>query len=475
MEKFVLFVLLTLVLGLTACGNNATIDTDEEVVGYATAEFFSDELESVHAAINALRIKWNEDEKMHAQQYQLLREFAVKKNTGTIYLDDLIITLIRYTPTSYSRLLGFDENHRPKLRPVFNVSFLDSPSLDIEELTKALLNFTGIDEENIEIRMVDRVQLPLRERFDDFLLVNEEYYRLMQPYLRLREFATIINSDTYYYDEVVIAGIIDRLWSFSYYTPISRFGVWFLNEQYTKNTQLISEILEFTGLASDEISFTYMAFFHDFTQEDFLQVNAELGELTRQAQLLEEYQLIHTAVRSTRRGLFMHMPIRNVRNATIWMYEGWQPFRVTLDRAYYPPSEGFIEDLLNFTGIDRNNIEFEVYDLRDLVNRLEPEDLAILMALETYKVYVNAPFWENPHQNHPVIYEITLPRFYGCDKFAIHLYDIDLLIFLYYDQEITYFEAIIAGMEAMGIPGDRVTFAVEVAHRTILYGLPYYI
>jgi len=478
-----------MLLALAACGHNPAFETAEAAEVHEAPEYNeataaaipiatynNDLLEAAHATLEALREKAAQAN-YHPAQYQLLREFALIQNTGTVGLADIVIPSVSFRPENWLTIWDFDENLQPEVRPVFNVHFQGVDYAQKDGLIAELLAFTGIDKDNIELHMLEEEFQPTRfNSLADYLLVNQEYYQIARPYLRLREFATIVNSETTYYHEVIIRSIADD-WRFYAEDAdrTERFVLWFLKEEHMEDERLISELLEFAGLNSNQITFGYSATIPEFTSADnyFLQANTQLGELANQHQLLREFLDIQNAP-TTRRGEWMQRVIRTIDRPSHFGNDDWRPFRVSLDVAYYPPSEEFVAELLAFTGIDRDFILFQLSDWsanlsaanQEFVDALTEEDAALFAALQAYMDTVNAPFWQNPRHNHPVIEEILPPMFISedmiYDDFLIQLYDGDLLGFMPADLLLAYLQTIRADIiEATGIPSERLTIREE--------------
>ena len=505
MKKYTLPIILIAMLALVACGESATADADiieiseaVEVIRIDEANMsnetintptyiainspspiipvvldIDDPLEAAHATLEALRAKWSESNN-HTAQYQRLREFATIKNTGTVYLSDIVISTVQFMPGDWLEIWDFDENIQPVLWPVFVVFFNAVTYDDVDDLIEELLAFTGISEDRIQFFKPDGEAQPIRpnrsNRLHDYLLVNKEFYQIMQPYLRLREFASIVNSSTTYYHDLIIRSIgDDGLISAEDLERTDRFVVWFLGPQHMENDTLIAEILDFAGLNSDQVTFGYSAIIPEFNREDFLLANTQLGELANQYQLLRKFEDMQN-VPTSRRGVWIHEPIRHVSRPRHAGDEGWLPFRMSLDVAHYPPSEDFIADMLAFTGIDRDFIVFELSSVSaanlETIDMLDEESMAIFIALQAHIDALNAPFWHEPSLFHPVIEDMLPPVFFNEDRFyddfLVHLYDGDLLGFLPADQILAYLEAIRTDIiEATGIPSERLTIWEE--------------
>jgi len=479
MNKYILLVLLATALILSACEitqENASVQ--DGAASYVPAvnsiNTENDETDYLHAArlaVEELRVRWGESEQ-HRYQYQLLREFALKLNTGTVYLSDIVISEVRYTPSNWLAIWDFDEYNRPVVRPVFYVFFLGDDYMDKNVIVEELLAFTGIDENNLYVRAFDVVRQTSAET--DYLLVNEEFYRIMRPNLRMHEIATKINSGTTYYHEVIVTSISDRWTRWNsvnlFYLPPpnmprDRFMVWLSSDEHVNNVQLISEILEFTGLDSEDVFFGRVPTMgSNYTRQVFLQVNKELGELAAQYERLKEFMEMNLVL-NTRGDDTFYGPIRSVMPASHGEY--WRSFRVWVDNEYYYDNEAFIDELLVFTGIDRDNIELlKSWDLivkQEVRDELSYAEMEILIALEAYMNMVNAPFRDDSYHNHPVIMEVLPPGFFTDDRFVVRVFDGDLLGFLSAKEITAYLEAIRADIIDMtGISGDSFVLDAEI-------------
>jgi len=396
-RKMLTICVLTTLLFLAACANNTLAAGHEP--------------EYIHETEYSAERAMDYEAGSFEAQLALLNEFAVSLNTGGVLLQDLRITRIESNPMQES----------------FFVNFYHVFDLLDDALISGLLEFTGIDESNIDFRL--NPWLGLHEDFSDYLLVNEAIFRFEEPSRLLREFAKTINATTYSH-EVVITFIRDYRHMIDL-MPIAssaarnspRFRVGFATEEMLSDQELINAILEFTGIDEHNITFERQLIGFDYRFVDFLRVNAELGELVRQWELLEEF--MHTTEIRTRHGRVMYSAIRTVSPArpdttTVPTedpgYMRLNPrFEVGFSSQEYLEDEELISDLLKFTGICPENIEFYVFGRNSIgwepfiLEYLSPEQLADLDKIENFMDMVNAPFWEDTYNNDPVIYRISLP------------------------------------------------------------------
>ena len=319
---------------------------------------------------------WEPPPTEHEFQLQRLREFAKKLNAGGTDLSDLRITRVWGHP---GRTLGTWCERTQQARQVsFDLTFNHEEDFDNAELIEEMLTFAGICEDDISINLSFTGYLMLWGNVSqfEFMLSNAAVYEFVKPYLRLREYAMYVNSGTTFLDEVVI---------------------------------------------------TYI-------DEDFLQVNEELGALYNQFKRLLLFSDL-VMVRSARRNIVMDLVIWGMSPAAS-RGEG-SGFSVSLDECSLH-HEDFKKTLHAFTGIAKDNIDFEPAMIfgwyHPTRHNLTPRQQAQYDALLAFKEYVNAPFWYDSYLHDPVIVQINLGgrwnhnmRRFILTHFDVMLYDPELL------------------------------------------------
>ena len=371
------------------------------------------------------------------RQLALLHEFATMLNTGGVELSDLRIT--RVWGHSYRGLGILNDRTGEPMQVSFDVSFFNEADMHDEALIAELLAYTGIKEDNISFSAWQGV-VPFV--YYEFLLVNQAVYAFAKPYLLLHEFATNINSGTTYYHEVTVTALMDQgkfsdiTWG-DVHSP--RFEVGLSTSELVNNQELISEILEYTGIDSDDIVFTQMAIDSRYIEADFLRVNAELMELYLQWNRLTEFMAM-AQIRTVRRNLLMDSVMSSMSPAnrgTIpfpmgdgTMWDGF-PFTLSLSHQRHLDNEEFINNLLEFTGIAPEDIEISLGGRFYFGGppRLTQSQQKIRESLEAFIDRANAPFWEDRYANDPVIVRMYVPDTWEnmSDKFILWLYDMESL------------------------------------------------
>jgi len=321
----------------------------------------------------------------------------------------------------------------------FDLTFFNESDMRDDALIAEMLAFAGIDEDTISI---DAWQGVVPWRYYDFLLANKAVYEFARPYLRLRDFAMQANSSTRYEYEIVVTGISDILqqWDMmegdipDHFFPRFIVGI---SPRYIDNQELISEILRFAGLEESEVQFESMGHNSFYTEQDFLRVNEALDTYYRQWERLNDF-IDLLPVRTVKRGLILDWPVN------MWSPAGSRGdgsgFNVGFSSQAHMDNEELKEALLIFTGIDRDNIDFEVVGeftvgWTPTRENLTPEQLRALDMLEAFVEKVNAPFWQDRYTHDPVVVRIELTgdwdwegtEEFTLSAFTLFLYDPDLL------------------------------------------------
>jgi len=283
--------------------------------------------------------------------------------------------------------------------------------------------FDGIDTSDWP-EWIERIELP-----ESFELRREicdgQRYICNEQYQRLREFARNINSGTTYYHEVIITLV---QYHGSHIDP-PNYSIWF--SSVSEHQDVVEEMLAFAGLSRRYVRLESqpgaVSGYAGMFAPDYLLVNAELRELGEQWDRLDVFASYMSPIRSVRRGIVMDIVIsgfspagrgnRIFRRSDGTISERNTPFKVTFTYEHHLDNEALIGAILDFTGIDRDNIRFcggggqFPFAIGWTPTRwdISPEQLAMLERLEEYMAKVNAPFWEDRHSNDPVIVRIGLP------------------------------------------------------------------
>jgi len=351
-------------------------------------------------------------------QLARLHEFATNLNRGSVALSDIIVTRIWGHPEGHvmpDPITGLD------IRILFDVGFFHTSTLHDEYLIEELLEFTGINRDDISFFAYPQV-IPFV--FYEFLLVNTTINEFAQPHLRIKEFARNINSDTITYDEALIT----VFWDMGQFVDLlqggvmqPRFTIGLAVPELKYDANFISELLSFTGVSLDDIEFQQTDVGSHYIEFDFLHVNAELGELAQQWERLVQFSNL-TTIRTIRRDIPMENLINFIAPASVGMdtiigADGrviWDASRFQVgfaDKGYL--TEDFLIDLmLEFTGIARDRIYLTSGDTSGW--QISPRDLnaeqrIIFELLDDFMETVNAPFWQDRHAHDPVIVKIDLP------------------------------------------------------------------
>jgi len=360
-----------------------------------------------------------------ALQLDRLREFATNLNAGGTELSDLRIIEIADNPDGPRHI---------------HVMFMHEDDYNNAELVAEMLEFTGICEDDIYIRVsASDFRLFAREGHYEFMLSNQAVYDFLKPYLLLREFAMYANSGTTYVDEIVVTSIINNYdpLRIDHEIPPRRFPGYSVGlSPNAFNDEVRDEIMAFTGLARPEVQFTMMV--ADDFRFDFLQGNDEWMQLAQQRERLHAFQDL-IVVRSVRQDIIMDRVLARVANACFRFKEPGDPFfGVMLRECMYDNAE-LKEALLAFTGIDEDNISFLLYDpfihgtnMHTLSRHwLTPRQRTDLEALETYMEQVNALFWHDRYRYDPMIVSVDplgrQQHGFGLHQYIITLYDPDLI------------------------------------------------
>ncbi|MCL2415632.1 MAG: hypothetical protein FWD01_02360, partial [Defluviitaleaceae bacterium] len=317
----------------------------------------------------------------------------------------------------------------------FHVTFFNYEDVHNNQLIAQILEFTGIDEENISFDYAS--EIAIWGEYPDFLLVNRAVAEFARPYFRLTEFAANINSQSVRAEDVVITKIQDHLHFIDIIEDANlpsdsfRFTVGLSSTEYLNNRELIiNDILEFVGLDESDISFQYHDISFHIPNDDFLMANEGLRELVQQREYLNEFINL-TFVRSIQQNYIIKSPIISAGLAA----EGSDSYRfkVGFSEESFMNNQYLREVLTAFTGINGENIDFELLEPRrgvgvgnEAFNRLSPEMQADLIALEEYMEIVNAPFWQDRYAHNPVIALITISWDFP-DNFVVFLYNPELL------------------------------------------------
>ncbi|MCL2571205.1 MAG: hypothetical protein FWE11_02280 [Defluviitaleaceae bacterium] len=365
------------------------------------------------------------------QQLALLHEFARNLNYGGVELTDLRVTRVWGHPGR--TLETYDIRTGTSMQVSFDMAFFNKEDMHNEELIAELFAFTGIAEDDISIAAWPGI-VPFR--YYDFLLVNQAMYEFAKPYLLLREFAMNINSDTTHYHEITITSISDHA---QFNCLISdrqrntRFEVGLSTTEHVNDQDLRVEILDFTGLSSSEVSFLQRSVGSAYIESDFLRENAELAELYRQWNRLQEFWDI-VQVRTARRGLVIdHVitsigpPSRGIAPFTLNDGTVLDPsvFSITFSRQSHLEDDNLLAQLMDFTGISRDAINFnEGIFYHGGHAALSPTEREHQISMNEFMDRVNAPFLED-RSSDPVIVRWMGPWdwFNWNNSFIIYLYD----------------------------------------------------
>jgi len=356
-------------------------------------------------------------------QINRLREFAANLNAGGIEMSDLRIIEVANCSSMPNSV---------------SVMFMHEDDYNNTELIAEMLDFTGICEDDIYIRLLTwGFKILAWEGHYEFMLPNQAVYNFLKPYLLLREFAMYANSGTIYRDEIVVTRITDFHQSLLIGSEIPqhlslRYNVSLSPNSF--NNKVKTEILVFAGLEANEVQFTEMAATNFFA--DFLLANEEWLHLSLQYERLRAFQDL-IVVRSARHDTIMERVLERVFAADFhWKESGDPYFSVKMQECMYNNKE-LREALLAFTGIADDRISFELYEpcvFGQHMSRhsLTPAQLTDLETLEAYMEKVNAPFWYDRYQHDPVIVRIAMTcrsAQHGCvlREYIITLYDPDLI------------------------------------------------
>jgi len=437
-EKNFITAFLAMAFLLTACIQNDY--TEEEMPGVEITHTpgegtFSRHLES----IRQLAQTWD-DSQLSEQEKQLhrLREFARNLNAGGEELEDLRITRIwwhRHGPINV-----WCDRSQQGIDALFDLTFNHADDFNNTELIEEMLAFAGISEEDIYINLGGSNWVVLWGQVEDieFMLGNQAVYEFVRPYLRLREFAMKANSGTIYRDEAIITMVDDVHQQqpigqelSSHFFPRYRIGI----SPLANEAEIAEEMLAFAGLHKNDVQFQVMDAHHWYIEQDFLRVNEEMGQFYKQNNRLHQFADL-VRVRTVRRSVVMDFVMFG------WSAAGGRGagsgFQVTLSEEH-TNNEELKETLLFFTGIDKDNIDFEVagefiFGWTPTRADLTPEQNIDLDALEPFKSAANAPFWHDRYLHDPVIVSIGLDgewdfntNLFSLTGFDIFLYDPDLL------------------------------------------------
>ncbi|MCL2386253.1 MAG: membrane lipoprotein lipid attachment site-containing protein [Defluviitaleaceae bacterium] len=475
MKKILLVISVVLLFALAGCSQMYGLDADRVIADrYAffypiEGDTFSRHLQDIRLLSESERMNTPPSAEALSEQLARLHQFAEKLNAGGTEFSDIRVSRISHFPNrDVSVLVGSWDSGEVKYIS-FDINFLHDKDLIDEELFAEMLAFTGIDEDNIHVSRgwLQHNHIAFFHGYPDYLLVNSAVYEIAQPYLRLREFAKEINVNTTYYHEVTITSIWDNVQSTSFdihsgfvfppsYRPNDpvQISVGLSNHQLTQDETLIAEILQLTGLSREQIRFEVRAIDSNYINYDFLRVNEELAELTRQHERMMEFMDL-IPVRSVRRGIimdgvigFLVPPNRGAAQFADGIRRDGRRFGMGFSSEEHAENEELMEVLLAFTQIPRNEIEIlggvsRAYRgfqrMRDDLNEEEKRDL---LALEAYKETANAPFWQNRDLHDPVIVRIEFPHsgrsrnairmadgspVFNPNSFILYLYDPDLL------------------------------------------------
>lgn len=439
MRKNILIVaFLAMAFLLTACIKNGYTQEEisrTEIMHASESGTFSRHLESIRQLAETQDVP---EPSEHELQLNRLREFARNLNAGGVELDDLRITRIWGHPHSS---LGIWCHQTQQARNVsFDLTFNHEDDFNNTALIEEMLTFAGILEEDIYINLGDSRWIILWGQLENFdsMLGNQAVYEFVRPYLRLREFAMNANTGTIYSDEAIITMVDDVHQQqpigeelASYFFPRFRVGI----SPSANRDAVAEEMLEFAGLEMSDVQFNVMDAQSWYTEQDFLRVNKEMGQFYTQFNRLHQFADL-VQVRTVRRGIVMDFVIRS------WSPAGgrgvWSNFIVTFSEEF-AGNEELKETFLLFTGISRDNVDFEVageYFLGWAPTRanLTPQQNADLDALESFKSTANAPFWYDRYLHDPVIVNIGFDgewdfntNQFSLSGFDIFLYDPDLL------------------------------------------------
>lgn len=295
----------------------------------------------------------NDEELIFNEQYNLLREFAAQQNEGSSLLSEIDILMIRRVFDTEASIFGMPGKG-------FIVVFQREYHIENRDLIERLLNYTGICEEYIYF--VALSDLLVYNGSEDYLMGNKEYYAFISPYLRLREFASITNSNTNHYSEVIITSLVDRRISRNLMDPPitvknlpSRFSIGFADESFLNDQHFINEMLTFAGLNREDVGLFVRPINNNYVRFEFLRVNSELAELARKWNNILELKK-RSSVYNSAQELVFDMPIRSASAAN----RGFRNsnFEIGLACESLIENENLIKELLNFIGIERESIDF---------------------------------------------------------------------------------------------------------------------
>ena len=460
MKKMLLIaVILAMIFMLTACRENDYLDDDllgtgtaegtntntninanaeaaTEVTSVTDSPTFSRHLANIRQLAETLEEPGLTE---HDIQLSRLREFAKNLNDGGTELSDLRITRIWGHP---GRTLGTWCDRTEQARQVsFDLTFANADDFNNAELIAEMLAFAGIPEDEIAISLGSTEWIILWGQVEhfDFMLVNRAVYEFAQPYLRLREFAMNTNRGTVYRDDVIVTMIDDIHMQRpigeelpSYFSPRFRVG---LSPAGFADRELTDEMLAFAGIERDNVEFMVVSAHSWYTEQDFLRINEEMSQFYQQFIRLQQFADL-IPIRSVRRDIVMDnvwgsLSPAGSRGDGSGFHMGFRPEHYANDELR--------ETFFIFTGIDRDNVDFEiageiVVGWTPTRNNLTPEQNMDFDALEAFKATANAPFWNDRYLHDPVIVNIGLDGRWNYDtgnftltQFIVALYDPELL------------------------------------------------
>ncbi|MCL2356760.1 MAG: hypothetical protein FWC70_06345 [Defluviitaleaceae bacterium] len=176
--------------------------------------------------------------------YLRLREFAMNANSGTIYRDDVIVTMIedahQHQPLGEAVPSHFSSRFRVGL----------SAAANRDEISEEMLAFAGLAAGDVQFVPMDAHSWYTEQ---DFLRVNEEMGQFYLQFERLRQFSELVQVRT------ARRGVMMETVMLSWSPAGSRgagsgFHVDFA-EKFAGNSDLEETLLFFTGISRDNIDF----------------------------------------------------------------------------------------------------------------------------------------------------------------------------------------------------------------------------
>jgi len=175
--------------------------------------------------------------------------------------------------------------------------------------------------------------------------------------------------------------------------------------------------------------------------------NNELPALIRQIELIES-MINETAVLTQRRGLLMETEFTATALSRYNLEPEFWNCSALLTQALlatvgsscdnHAHNQRVINALLEFNEVCGDYTRFDVaidlmLGMLPMRQSLTPSQLEFLYALEDFMAMVNEPFWEDKHENDPVITHIGMPISspLRCPFFTIWLYEPDLMELTY--------------------------------------------